>query len=179
TLTLDGKQHTIVGVMPGAFRFPSRRPAAVWAIHTLNPPVERPPYALLALGRLKPGMNLRKAEAELNHIAAQVNAQYPTSEDLVAVMMPMKEWMVTDMSTALLVLLGAIGLLLLIVIVNVANLLLARATVRQSEVALRMALGATRIRVVRQLLTESAMLSLVGGVFGLLLAFVAVRAFLA
>jgi len=179
TLTLDGKQHTIVGVMPAAFRFPSRRPAALWAIHTLNPPVARPPYALLALGRLKPGINLRKAEAELNDIAAQVNAQYPNSDDLVAVMMPMKEWMVSDMSTALLVLMAAIALLLLIVIVNVANLLLARATARQSEVALRMALGATRIRVVRQLLTESALLSLLGGVVGLLFAFVAVRAFLA
>jgi putative ABC transport system permease protein len=179
TLTLDGKQHTIVGIMPAAFRFPSGKPAAVWAIHTLNPPTARPPYGLLALGRLKPGIDVRKAEAELNDIAAQVTAQYPSSEDLVAMMMPMKEWMVSDVSTALLVLLGAIGLLLLIVIVNVANLLLARATARQSEVALRMALGASRIRVVRQLLTESTVLSLGGGALGLLLAVVAVRTFLA
>jgi putative ABC transport system permease protein len=178
TLTLDGKQHMIVGVMPAAFRFPSRKPAAIWAIHTLNPPVGRPPYALLAIGRLKPDIHLPKAEAELNDIAAQVNAQYPSSDDLVAEMMPMKEWMVGDMSTALLVLLAAIGLLLLIVIVNVANLLLARATTRQSEVALRMALGATRRRVVRQLLTESTALSLLGGILGLLLATGAVRAFL-
>jgi putative ABC transport system permease protein len=179
TLTLDGKQHTIVGVMPAAFRFPSRRPAAVWAIHTLNPPVARPPYGLLALGRLKPGISLRKAEAEFNDITAQVTVQYPSSEDLVGVMTPMKEWVVSGVSTALLVLLGAIGLLLLIVIVNVANLLLARATARQSEIALRMALGASRIRVIRQLLTESAVLSLLGGVLGLLLAFVALKAFLA
>src|SRR5215467_13498853 len=99
-LTLDGQQHTIVGVMPAAFRFPSSRPAALWAIHALNPPVARPPYALLALGRLKPGIGLRRAEAELNDIAAQVNAQYPGSDDLVAVMMPMKEWMVGDVFTA-------------------------------------------------------------------------------
>jgi len=179
TLTLDGKQHTIVGVMPAVFRFPSRRPASMWAIHTLNLPAARPPYGLLALGRLKQGISLRQAEAEFNDIVAQVTAQYPSSAELVGVMMPMKEWMVNDFSTALLVLLVAIALLLLIVIVNVANLLLARATARQSEVALRMALGASRIRVVRQFLTESTVLSLLGGFLGLLLAFAGVRAFLA
>jgi putative ABC transport system permease protein len=179
TLTLDGKPHTIVGVMPAAFHFAARKPAAVWAIYTLYPPTARPPYGLLAFGRLKPGISLPKAQVELDDIVGQVTAQYPNSEDVVAAMMPMKEWMVSDVSTALLVLLGAIGLLLLIVIVNVANLLLARATARQFEVALRMALGASRIRVVRQLLTESTVLSLGGGALGLLLAFVAVRAFLA
>jgi len=179
TLTLDGKQHTIVGVMPAGFRFPPREPVDVWAIRTMNPPQARPPFGLHAFGRLKPGVSMRQAAAELDQIVAQVNAQYPSSTPLAGVMMPMKEWMVSEVSTALLVLLGMIALLLLIAVVNVANLLLARAAVRQREVMVRMALGASRKRVVRQLLTESAVLSLLGGVLGLLLAYLAIRAFLA
>jgi len=179
TLTLDGKQHTIVGVMPAGFRFPPRAPVDVWAIHTLNPPTSRPPFGLHAFGRLKPGVSMRQAGAELDEIVGQVNAQYPSSTPLAGVVRPMKEWMVSEVSTPLLVLLGAIGLLLLIAVVNVANLLLARAAVRQREVAVRMVLGASRKRVVRQLLTESTLLSLLGGVLGLLLAYFAIRAFLA
>src|SRR5262249_9632195 len=124
-------------------------------------------------------VSMRQAEAEFGEIIAQVNAQYPDSTPLAGVVMPMKEWMVSQVSTPLLVLLGAIALLLVIAVVNVANLLLARATVGQREVALRVALGASRKRIVRQLLTESTMLSLLGGAFGLLLAYLAVRAFLA
>jgi putative ABC transport system permease protein len=177
-LTLDGKQYAIVGVMPGRFRFPASDPVDLWAIRVLGPPAGRPPFGLHGIGRLKTGVSIQQAEAELAEIVAQVNAQYPSSTPLAGVVMPMKEWMVSEVSTPLLVLLGAIALLLLIAVVNVANLLLARATVRQREVALRMALGASRGRVVRQLLAESTMLSLLGGGLGLLLAYLALRAFL-
>ena len=159
-LTLDGKHYAIVGVMPRGFRFPPSDPVDLWAIRVLSPPAGRPPFGLHALGRLKLGVSMRQAEAELDEIIAQVNAQYPSSTPLAGVVMPMKKWMVSEVSTPLLVLLGAIALLLLIAVVNVANLLLARATVRQREVALRMALGASRKRVIRQLLAESTVLSL-------------------
>jgi putative ABC transport system permease protein len=179
SITLDGRPHAIVGVMPDWLRFPATEQIGVWAIRTFAVPQSRPPYGLLAIGRLKRTSNIQMAEAELNSIAAQVTRQFPSSPELEAGMMPLKKWVVRNISTALLLLLGAISLVLLIAIVNVANLLLARASVRQREVAVRMALGATRSRVVRQLLTESVTLSLLGGAAGLLLAFVAVRVFLA
>lgn len=177
TLTLNGKPRRIVGVMPDDFRFPASEPVEIWAIRVLEPPTARPPFGLRGLGRLKPGVSLRQAEAELNEIVAQVNSEYPDSTALGGVVMPMKEWMVGDVSTALLVLLGAIALLLMISVINVASLLLARTTVRQREVAVRMALGASRRRIVRQLLTESTVLSVLGGGVGLLVAYLAVRAF--
>lgn len=178
SIVLDGTPHTIVGVTPGWFRFPSSNPIDVWAVRTLPHPVSRPPYSLRAFGRLRPGVSVRAAEAEFDGIASQVSSQYPSSADLVGHLVPMKEWMVENVSTALFVLLGAIFLLLLLAVVNVASLLLARATLRVREVAVRMALGASRRRVVRQLLTESVLLSVAGGAIGLLLAYLSVRAFM-
>ena len=176
-IVLDGTPRTIIGVAPGWFRFPSSTAVEVWGVRTLPHSVSRPPYSLHAFGRLKPEVTARAAEAEFNGIAMQVSAQYPNSVDIVAQIIPLKEWMVENVSTALLVLFGAIALLLLIAVVNVASLLLARATLRVREMAVRMALGATRGRVTRQLLTESIVLSVIGGAIGLLLAYLAVRAF--
>ncbi|HEV7521231.1 MAG TPA: ABC transporter permease [Candidatus Angelobacter sp.] len=178
SITLDGRSHAIVGVMPASFRFPFSQQLDVWAIRTFGVPSARPPYGLRAVGRLKRSSTVQMAETELNGIAAQVTKQFPSSPELDSSMVPLKDWMVKSVSTALLLLLGAISLVLLIAIVNVANLLLARASVRQREITVRVALGATRARVLRQLLTESMMLSLLGGAVGLLLAFVAVKAFL-
>jgi putative ABC transport system permease protein len=179
SITLDGTPHTIVGVMPAEFRFPASKPLDLWVIRTFAPPVARPPYGLRAFGRLKPGVTLQAAKAELDACAARITQQYPSSPELVSTLVPLKQWMVQNVSTALLVLLGAISLVLLIAIVNVANLLLARASVRRGEIALRVALGASRSRVIRQLLTESVLLSSLGGVLGLLLAFISLKAFLA
>ncbi len=179
SITLDGRPHTIVGVMPAQFRFPASKPLDVWAIRRFPPPQARPPYGLLAFGRLRPNVTPRAAQAELDATAARVTQQFPTSPELVSTIVPLKQWMVRNVSTALMILLGAISLVLLIAIVNVANLLLARASVRRSEIALRLALGASRWRVICQLLTESVLLSSIGGIVGLLLAFGSLKAFLA
>ncbi len=179
SITLDGRSHAIVGVMPASFRFPFSQQLDVWAIRTFG--VQRTRVRRMVcepLADSSVSATVQMAEAELNGIAAQVTQQFPSSPELETSMEPLKEWMVRSVSTALLLLLGAISLVLLIAIVNVANLLLARASVRQREIAVRMALGATRARVLRQLLTESVMLSLLGGAVGLLLAFLTVKAFL-
>src|SRR6185312_1338514 len=164
TITLDGKPHSIVGVMPAQFRFPASTPLDVWAIRTFSPPQGRPPYGLLAFGRLKPGVTQQTAQAELDASAARVTQQFPTSPELVSTIVPLKQWMVRRVSTALLILLGAISLVLLIAVVNVANLLLARASVRRSEIALRLALGASRAFFIDPAPTESVLLSSIGGV---------------
>lgn len=177
SITLDSRPYTVIAVMPAWFRFPKAESVDVWAIRTLNPPQARPPYFLFAFGRLKPGVSLQRAEAELAMIAGQVSQQYPSSPYAVGSIQPLKQWMVQRVRTALLVILAAVALVLLIALVNVANLLLSRATTREQEMAMRLALGAGRWRLIRQLLAESLLLSLAGGAVGLALAAVSVRAF--
>jgi putative ABC transport system permease protein len=171
-ITIDGEPLEIVGVMPQGFSFPAGR--ALWT------PIEytdgftstqRGAWYLTVIGRAKRGVPLEQVTAEVETIGRQLAQQYPDqNEGLGITALPLLEAMVGDVRRAVLMLLGAVGFVLLIACVNVANLLLARAAARETEMAVRAALGAGRGRLVRQLFTESLILSLLGGGLGLLLA---------
>ncbi|HEY7911289.1 MAG TPA: ABC transporter permease [Blastocatellia bacterium] len=174
TFYLDGESYAVIGVMPPGFDFPSRE-AQMWVPATIDPS-KREDFTggyLSLVGRLKEGASVEQARAEVLAVAREIRSRIPRAADDYgqgARVVPLKDEMVVEIQPALLVLLGAVTFVLLIACVNVANLVLARAVGRQKEIALRTALGAARGRIIRQLLTESALLSFAGGAAGLLLA---------
>ncbi len=175
TLSINSEAYTVIGVMPSWYR--ERFPVDVWVPVDMNAERmgHRGEHSWRAVGRLKHGVSLTQARTDLQRIADALAKQFPgNNKDVNPIVMPMHEELVGDFGSQLWVLFGAVGLVLLIACANVANLVLARATGRRREVSVRSALGAGRGRLVRQMLTESLLLSLLGGSLGVLLAFAGV-----
>lgn len=191
TVTLNGESYTVVGIMPEGFQFGREFGFAVdiWSPLTFTPDQLQPSRwrneFLTVVARLKPGVTFTQAQADMDAVAADIRARFFGENDAAdptrwgLLLTPLNDLVVGDIRLSLIVLMAAVGLVLLIACANVANLLLARSAVRQKEIALRVAVGAGRLRVIRQLLTESVLLSLVGGVLGLVLAYAGLKTLVA
>ncbi len=189
-ISLNGETVTVLGVMPQGFKFFMKegsrtgKAAEIWTptnfASVLNGPTKGRGRFITVAGRLKPGVTPEQAQVEMSTIASRLEKQYAQFNTNMGVnVVPVREQLAGEIKIALYVLLGAVGFVLLIACANVANLMLARAASRQSEFSIRTALGAGRWRIVRQLLTESVLLSILGGALGLLIALWGVDALVA
>ncbi len=172
SITVNGVGRTVIGVMPERFNYP--KGAEIYAPLAMTPELmkNRLSHSYYVVGRLKPGVSIESSQTEVNNLTARLEQQFPeTNKGWGAIVIPVLADTVRMYDTALWVMMAAVGFVLLIACANVANLMLARASGRQKEIALRTALGASRWRIIRQLLTESLIVAFFGGVLGVLIGF--------
>lgn len=181
-LTINGVDYTLVGVLRPGFRFMNQEADVYAPLGRGNPLLrqDRTIHNILSIARLQPGVTVGQAQAEMNTVQEHIDQLHVATErGLGTYVAPLKQFLIGDLSGTILLLLGAVGLVLLIASANVANLLLARSAARTREFAVRLALGASRLQMVRQLITESVLLSLMGGILGLAIAQWGLKAVLA